>query len=170
MVQLINKSQVSQYLQTAIGISDTEFNKYITEAIEFDIKELLCEDFYNDLLNNSADTKYQTLLDGGNYNYNSKNYNFSGLGKVIAYFAYARFINKTNFVSTSHGFVVKTTPHSEPMKTEDRRSHYHNYRKEANIIFKDVKKFIERNQSDYPDCNYDCSPIIFSDFKTRVIQ
>lgn len=167
---LITKQDVSSYLQTAIGIPDNIFNNYIYEAQEFDLKYLLCEDMYFDLLKNSTDQKYIDLINGKEYTYENKSYSFSGLGKVIAYFTYARFILKSNIVSTSHGFVVKNTQFSETVPLDERRVFYHNYRKEANIIFDDVKKFIERNNSIYPKCELNCSGTKIKTFNTRVIQ
>ncbi len=170
MILLISKSDVENYLQTSIGISESEFNNYIKEAQEFDLKDLLCEDLYYDLLVNSTDQKYVDLLSGKDYTYENKPYTFSGLGKVISYFTYARFILKSNVVSTSHGFVVKKTNFSESVPLEERKIFYHNYRKEANLIFNDVQKYIERNYNDYPECDIDCSVTTTRTFKTRVIQ
>ena len=50
MELLISKNTVEIHLQTAIGYKSSDFDKFIREAQEFDLKELFCEDFYNDLL------------------------------------------------------------------------------------------------------------------------
>ncbi len=154
MNQLITKNGVAGHLNTAIGVSETEFNKFIIEAQDLDIKKLLNELLYNDLLKNHTEAKYVTLLQGGEYQYQDKTYSFTGFGKVIAYYAYARFIRKGSFSSTSHGHVVKTTPHSKPLTAEERLIEYKTYRKEASELFQDVKNFLDRKSSDYDlwDC------------------
>ncbi len=172
MILLTTKTNVSKSLHVAIGVSETDFNKYIQEAQEFDLKELVCEDFYSDLIYKKDKPEWTKIINGGDYEHNGRKYTFSGIAKVLAYFTYARFILKSNISSNSHGFTIKTTPHSTPLPLEERRNFYHTYRKDANTIFEDVKKFIERNISDYPswNCGNDCTPLPKRKFKSKVIQ
>jgi hypothetical protein len=172
MELLINKNTVEQYLQVAIGVTEDQFNIYILEAQDFNLKTLLCEEFFYDLITKKEEEVWKKLIDGGSYVYNGRNYMFPGIAKVLSYFTYARFILKSNVVSTSHGFVTKKSTHSEPLSIEERRNFYHSYRKDANTVFEDVKKFIERNVNDYPswNCNSDCSKTEKASFKSRVIQ
>ncbi len=171
MILLTNKETVSKILQVAIGYNEKEFDVFVKEAQEFDLKPLLCEQFYSDLIHFEFE-KTKDLIEGGCYNYNGAHINFRGLKDVLCYFTYARFILKSNVVSTSHGFVIKKTPHSEPITLEERRNFYYSYRKDANIIFEDVKKYIERNLLDFPSwkCDSNCDKPIKTTFKTRVIQ
>lgn len=174
MELLINKAKVSEILQVAIGYNEDEFNVFIREAQDFDLKPMLCEKFYHLLVKNKSDNdKWQKALDGGVYTYEGYEVEFRGLADVLAYFTQARFIRKSNNVSTSHGFVTKITPHSQPLTTDDKNNMYYKYKKDANIIFTDVKKFIERNISNYEswnDCNDNCNEVKKSKFKTRVVK
>ena len=174
MELLINKAKVSEILQVAIGYNENEFNVFIREAQDFDLKPMLCEKFYHLLVKNKTDDdKYQKALDGGKYIHDNYELEFRGLADVLAYFTQARFIRKSNNVSTSHGFVTKTTSHSQPLTTEEKNNMYYKYKKDANIIFADVKKFIERNISNYEswnDCNDSCNESKSSTFKTRVVK
>lgn len=174
MELLINKAKVSEILQVAIGYNEDEFNVFIREAQDFDLKPMLCEKFYHLLVTNKDDNdKWQKVLEGGDYTYDDYEVDFRGLAGVLAYFTYARFYRKSNNVSTSHGFVNKTTPHSTPLTLEEKNNMYYKYKKDANIIFADVKKFIERNISDYEswnNCNENCVESKSSTFKTRVLK
>ena len=87
---------------------------------------------------------------------------------MISYFAYARYMRKGNIVSTSHGLVTKKTNHSEPVSPAERRTEYHNYKKEANILFEDVKRFLNRKSNDYE--LFDCDSKPRKRFKTGIIQ
>lgn len=173
MVLLINKAKVSEILQVAIGYNEDEFNVFIREAQDFDLKPLLCEDFYFELLEKKEDAEWKLLIDGGDYQYNGKNYSFRGIGDVLAYFTYARFYRKSGNVSTSHGLVNKTTPHSTPLTTEEKNNMYYKYKKDANVIFEDFKNFIERNISTYQSWNSCYEGCVqtrsTSGFQTRVI-
>ncbi|MFL0067766.1 hypothetical protein V2605_03455 [Tenacibaculum maritimum] len=172
MILLTNKVNVSKFLQVAIGYKESDFNKFIEEAQTFDFKELVCEEFYYDLLKKKDEEAWKKLIDGGKYTYNERTYYFKGIADVIAYFTFARFILKAPVVSASHGFVIKETPHSKPLSLEERRNFYYSHRKDANTLFEDTKKFIERNISDFEswNCDSDCSPKITSSFNTTVIQ
>jgi len=172
MILLITKSVVATKLQTAIGYSDADFNSYINEAQEFDLKPLVEENFYFDLLAKKDLEPWKKLIDGGSYQYDERTYNFQGLATVISYFAYARFVMNSNAVSSSHGFVIKTTPNSIPLPLEERRNFSYKRKEEANAMFEDVKKFIDRNISDYPSWhnNNSCEKKLYGPSKTRVIQ
>lgn len=170
MKLLINKDTVALNIQTAIGYNDKEFEYFIREAQEFDFMPLVCEEFFNDLQKDTPE--WRKLIEGGNYDFNGNQYEFSGIGRVISYFAYARFILKSNVVSTSHGFTIKKSPNSEPLSLEERRNFYYSYKADANKIFESTKKYIERNISLYQNwnCGSTCRTQTKGSFKTKVIQ
>lgn len=172
MELLIDKNTVERYLQVAIGVKDEQFKIYIQEAQEFDLRPLVCEEFLYDLIAKRGEIVWKKIIDGGVYDHNDREYMFSGISKVLSYFTYARFILKSNITSNSHGFTIKKTPHSDPIPLEERRNFYYSYRKDANTVFEEVKRFIERNRFDYPswNCDSSCSPRQRGTFKTRVIQ
>ena len=174
MVLLINKQTVANELQVAIGYDSKEFDAFIRDAQDLDFKPLVCEDFYYELLQKNDDADWKKLIDGGDYTYNGKPYSFRGLGAVISYFTYARFFRLSNNVSTSHGFVNKTTPHSTPLANDEKNNMYYKYKKDAHTIFADFKKFIDRNISTYESwnsCHEGCGPSIrTTGFKTHVIK
>ncbi len=172
MELLITKADVSEVLQVAIGYNEQEFNVFIREAQDFDYRELVCEDFFNDMIRKHDEEPYLKLIAGGDYEYDQKEYNFRGLKDVLCYFTYARFILKCNYTSTSHGFTIKKTPHSEPMSLEERRNMYYKYKKEANLIHERVVMFIERsgNYDLWDACNEPCKSSVSTSFKTKVIK
>ncbi len=172
MELLINKNTVATKLQVAIGYNEQEFLNFIREAHEFDLKKVVPEDFYYDLLSNRTDPKWKRLIDGGEYAYKNRVYTFQGISGVLSYFTYARFILKSNVVSTSHGFTIKKTPHSEPLSLEERKNFYYSYQTDANTLLEEVKTFITRNNSDYQswDCNTINDHSSRLSFATRVIK
>lgn len=171
-ILLINKITVSEKLQVAIGYDSKEFETFINEAQEFDFKKLVEEDFFFDLLAKKDETTYKKLIDGGDYEYNGRIYHFQGIATVLSYFSYARFMMSSSAVSTSHGMVVKTTPHSTPLSLEERKNFYYKKREEANLMMTDVVKFIERNINNYPSwkASNNCVQNQTRSFITRIIQ
>ncbi|WP_445454110.1 DUF6712 family protein [Flavobacterium sp. 25HG05S-40] len=169
---LINKAKVSELLQIAIGVPEAEFEKYIEEAQKLDLKKLMCDEFYYDLLKNKGQANFVALINGGDYEYENKSYSHDGLSRVLAYFTYARFQLNSPVVSTSHGMVIKSTPHSEAVSLEERRSTYYKKREDASEFMTEVVKFIERNIEDYPtwNCETSCSGKRSGSFSTRVLR
>ncbi len=156
----INKAKVEEKLPVARGYLKEDFEKlYIREAQEIDVKPLLCEELYYDCTNNIEQKKYALLIEGGVYEVEGKKVYFEGLATVLSYFAYARFILKSNLVSTSHGFTINDTPYSKPVDSKERITAYHSYRKDAYYYFEGVKQYAERNHELYPlwSCNETCS-------------
>jgi hypothetical protein len=149
---LINKTTVEKFLQVAIGYSTVEFERFIREAQEFDFKPLVCEDFYYLLLKNKEIDPYDKILIGQEYLYDDKTYYHQGLEAVLSYFTYARFILKSAAVSTSHGIVQKTTPNSQPLSHSEKKDMYHSHRQDANALFADVIKYMDRKEINYKDC------------------
>jgi hypothetical protein len=167
MEVLINKTDVEKRVQVGIGYNDKNFQQFTREAQEFDLKPLLCEDFYMSLFSLSDPDK-EKIFNGGEYEYNSKTYAYWGLSDVLSYFTYARFLMKSPIVSTTHGIVKKKTPESEPADLGERKNLYYKYRQEANQIFESFKKFAERTNLS----NWNCSdePCKEFKYKSNVIQ
>ncbi|MGV3695498.1 DUF6712 family protein [Flavobacterium sp.] len=172
MTLLTNKTKVSALLQVAIGIEDSEFEKYIEEAQKFDLKPLVCEAFFYDLLAKKDEEPWKKLVDGGTYEFDGRDYEFDGIAGVVAYFAYANFYLNSSAVSTSFGIVTKNNPQSTPVSLEERKNVHYKKRQYANSIMEDVVRFIERNISDYESykCDSGCSPEKKGGFSTRVLD
>jgi len=151
MALLTNKAGVAATLQIAIGYDANEFDAFIREAQDFDLKQALPEKFYFDMLKNSTEANYVKLLNGGEYEFEDIDMTFRGIVKAIDYFSYARFVLNSSSVSTSHGFVVKTTPNSTPLALEERKNIYYKKITEGNIILQEAILFVERTIQDYPN-------------------
>jgi hypothetical protein len=146
---LTTKIKVEEYLQVAIGYSTAEFDRFIREAQEFDLKPLLGDEFYFDLLKNQLIDPYDKIIAGTEYTHNENTYYHEGLNAVLSYFTYARFILKSNAVSTSHGIVTKKTPNSEPISQSEKKDLYYSHRQDANTLFESVVKYMNRNNINY---------------------
>lgn len=155
MSRLISISTVKTYHQIASGINDTEGNKYIQDAQDFDLKPLMPEKFYVDLINNKDTPEWSIIFNGGTYTYDSFDYEFSGLNKCLASFAASRIVLDSNIISTAFGMKVKTTPNSTEPNYQEKKSKSKQLIIEANQLFDEFKIFMDRNADDYENwiCN-----------------
>lgn len=163
---LINKATVEKFLQVAIGYDASDFDRFIREAQEFDLKPLLCDDFYFDMLKKKTELPYTEIIPGQEYTIDGKTYYHEGLEAVLSYFTYARFVLKSGAVSTSHGVVTKKTPNSEPISHSEKKDIYYSCRQDANKLFVDVAKFMDRKDINYKEC-LDCDNTASGDIVTR---
>ena len=65
---IINKGTVQAHLQVAEGVDKKNFKRFVYEAQYIDLRELMCESFYNDLVSKPGycigfgnDEKYSVL-------------------------------------------------------------------------------------------------------------
>ena len=154
---IINKGTVQAHLQVAEGVDKKNFKRFVYEAQFIDLRELMCESFYNDLVSNYTNSIYQNLLVGGSYTFEDKTYYYEGLEICLSYFAYARFISESNIQSTSFGMVRKNSQESERASQRELEAIAQKNTERALLLFQSTKLFLDRNEETYTfwECN-DC--------------
>jgi hypothetical protein len=126
---------------------------YILQAQICDLKPLLGEIFYQDLVTNFASANYQDLLNGKTYIIpNSGNYpiKFEGIKPILCYFAYARYIKRAGFKHTMTGLVAKNTPYSDPIEQNTLLRIANESMSIAGAYQKGLETFLYYNRSAYP--------------------
>lgn len=159
MELLTNASEISDRLNVSIFRKDFDMEKYIREAQLFDLKPLVCDDFFQDLTSGNPMRDYDLLLYGGNYTFQERNYYFEGLKAVIAYFAYARYVFTSHQTDTPFGIKEKNYHDGTPLTQAERRDMRTIYLQNADILWKDCVKYIERNIKNFPEwenCSENC--------------
>lgn len=169
MELLISIEDIKKYFDIANGRNEKEINKYIQEAQMFEFKQLFPEKFFNDLLKNKNETNYSELLDGKEYEYDDFNYSFEGLKAVLAHFTYSIYMLKGNMKDTSFGLVNKNSNQSDPVDFKERNTWSHSYKKQADMLWQDVKNYLDRFASEFPIWE-ECINSARKSFKTKVIQ
>lgn len=125
-------------------------NQHISDAQFVDVQKLLGLDFYNDLIRNYTDIKYQTLLNGGSYVYNNTTYTNVGLKSVIVFYAYARYVLMGSQTDTPFGYIEKTTSDSVRVSEGGKKNMFKENQNIAFNYWENVRHFLDRNSSDYP--------------------
>lgn len=169
---LIDKAQVNSLIDAKIGtgVSDDQFNKYCREAQEIDFKKLVRDAFYFDILKNAAEADYLKILDPHEYMIDDNTYYHSGIKTVIAYFAYSRYMMLGPMESTTHGIVVKKTPHSEPADRNSRKDAYYMLRDNAVAVWTEVERYIKENLDTFDLYGGHCGDTDTADFETTIIK
>lgn len=157
MKLLVNKQECSKYLSVSLFRKEEDFNRFIREAQMFDLKKLVCEELYQDIVSDAPANDYTLLLEGGSYTFEGKKYEFAGLKVVLAYFAYARYIFVGHQVDTPMGIKVKENQDSETISQTERRDVRTMYKQQADMLWQDCKRYLERTTSNIGDCNDGCS-------------
>ena len=147
---LVDKTDIINHVEISKGVKDAKKNPYIKNAERLDLRPLLGELLYNDLVKNPTDTENVKLLDPFEYTYEGNLYNHEGLKKVLCLFAGARYFLYGSFTDTPFGYVQKNTPDSTPGEYNDRKSKYTNEKQIAMSFYSDVEKFLNRNSSLFP--------------------
>lgn len=152
MSLLISRTDFNTYNRK---ISDSAFNKgildqFIRDAQFVDLKELVGDDFYFDMITNSNTTEYQALINGGIYQYGGKTYTNVGLKAVIVHFAYARYVLMGSNTDTPFGMVVKQDNNSQQTPANKNKMIWRMNKNMAVSYWENARRFIERNKSDYP--------------------
>jgi hypothetical protein len=144
-----------KYIASSIKNNDS-WSQFCSEAQMFDIKIWLGDPLLDEIINQAStlpttiSLTNQTLLDGGKYIYQGRTYMFQGLRNCIAYYAFARFTNRTAFNYTAAGIVVKDSDLSTPISDKVMQRLETESRLMADAIQCEIIAFLNRNYLNYP--------------------
>lgn len=95
-----------------------QLDPFILEAQEFDIREVLGDPMYFQILEDAPafnTPKWNKLFNGCDYVFEGKNYKHEGIKASLIYFTYARYLQQSNAHATPMGMRVKTHQYSDPI-------------------------------------------------------
>lgn len=145
---IFTKQDVEQYLRLSFYILQADFERYAREVLLFDLKPLMCEEFFEDLTTNPQN--YPLLLEGGMYDYNGSRYHFEGLRGALSYFFYSRYILTSHQQDTKFGIKEKNYQDGTPLSATERRDTSLMYKQNASTLWEACQKYIERNSALFP--------------------
>ncbi len=170
-ILLIDRAEMTKHVVISQTTYDDVLNKFINDAQFLDIQDLLGVEMYYDLLQNSTETNYTTLLDTGAYTHNGKNYFNVGLRTVISYYANARYIKFGSVQDTPFSLVEKTNDWSERVTEKSKQVLYKENQQIAFKYWRNVEAFLNRNKSEYPlwDLDGECDVRQYRTFRINKI-
>ena len=156
MITLI-KADFTIIGQVALHCDQRKLDIAINEAIQFDLRPMLCDFFWK--LNDEWDSEeklWRQLIDGGSYkNCKDNNVSFMGMKNALVYFAYSRYIIINSFDDTPNGQVTKTNQFTIPKPLKEMEAYATKYKNMAMIALKDTEKYICKNEDEDAFESYD---------------
>ena len=155
MAYLITKTDIKTYRPTA-ELDDARINPFIIEAQNMDLRPVLNDVLFYDFITKFNVTldpmyaKYQKLLNGGTYTYNSQTIYFDGVKAMLSYYALARFVVANPVNVTRMGVAIKTLQQSEPADAATIKYFVNDLRGTAIGYQNQIIQFLITNPTDYP--------------------
>lgn len=150
-ILLINKNDFADFKTISRGVEIERIETFIIEAQDFDLKEVMCRNFFFDVLKNYQAPAYQKLIHGETYTDSDQNeIEFKGLKSVLVYFAYARYILRGGVVDTGFGFVQKKTEFSDPISDKEKRDLRDKSRQDAMAYWKECEIYLNEKIETFP--------------------
>lgn len=116
---------------------------YITEAEQMNIKPVLGDRLFLDILQHGDENEqYKVLLNGGTYTAKDGGiYSFVGLKCCVAYFVFAKNVMVGDFQTTRFGVVLKESDYASHISTKERSDCYNDTLEAANSYLRDCLRY-----------------------------
>ena len=170
--QLITLANIQAVKSISLNVNESkQLTPYILEAQNFDLRELLGDAFYLDLVADFVASPsladYSTLFNGGTYTYGSETYHLDGIKLFLIYCTYARYLANSSVIATATGLVHKTNQYSDKVEEKTISRLVSQARSGATFVENNVKEYLSRYSSTYP--LYKCEKQKSTGFKIRNI-
>lgn len=143
--KVITREEIREYKQISKTANDDRLNDIIIQVQINEIRPLLGESLFNDVLENTVN--YGDLLNGSTYDYKGVTYQNYGLKAVIAYYVDAYWKMFGDVTSTPYGNVTKLNQgNSEPITDSFKKSLFTVNKQSAYNIWLNVHSFIVRTE------------------------
>jgi hypothetical protein len=153
MTQLIQISDIQELKPlTSNANPDKKVNTFVIEAQEFDLRPVIGDAFYLELLLKAPGFGgvYDALWNGSTYQCGSTTYSNPGLKAVLIYYSWARITAESNITSTAFGLHAKLNEDSTPISDKALTAIVDKARSGAQAYCHRVVDFLNANSSDYP--------------------
>jgi len=155
MIALVVKADLDDYKYIADSVKNsTSWPQFVSEAQMLDVKPWLSDalllEIVGEFTTPPISAANQTLLDGGTYTYQTRDYFFQGLKACIMYYAFARFTNRTAYNYTAAGIVIKDSDLSTPVGDKIIQRMETEARLTAEAIKCEIVVYLNRNHTLYP--------------------
>lgn len=128
------------------NINEERLLAYITEAEMMNIKPVLGDNLFHQLLSDDSDTNdlIVRLMSGGSYEYKGEIFHFTGLKTAISYYVFAKNVMVGDFQPTRYGIVLKESDYSTHISTAERSACYNDSIEVANSYLQDCIDYCKR--------------------------
>lgn len=167
---LIDKTDISNHREISKSVRDDKINPYIEDAEMLDLKPLLGNALYFDLVKNSSDEKYVNLLEPKEFVVEDITYKHVGIKKVLSIFANARYVLFGSHTDTGFGLVQKSHQDSVHVSQSSKRDIYTKEQQTASQYFSDIAFYLNNNTETYTLWNQGCKNRFTGGFRISKIS
>ena len=163
-MNIINQTTLQRFEDISLNIKPERLNVFIGKAQELDLKPFLGYALYFDLLkhfNNDGTLKddapqpYKDLVNGTEYlDKRGHIVLYQGLGPLMVYFTFARFIEGDAVHYTATGPVIKQREGGNSLTAADITKLVEQQRGTANAYANEAERFLRDHQADFPLWSY----------------
>lgn len=163
-MNIINQTTFQRFEDISINIKPERLNVFISKAQELDLKPFLGYALYYDLIKHlnddgtikdDAPQAYKDLVNGAEY-LDKRGYIvlYQGLGPLLVYFTFARFIEDDAIHYTATGPVIKQREGSTNLSVTDVTKLAQQQRSIANAYANEAERFLRDHRDDFPLWTY----------------
>ncbi|MGD2113420.1 MAG: hypothetical protein PVG07_00095 [Acidobacteriota bacterium] len=149
MANLITATEFASFRNVSIKRDDAKIDEAISLAQQSDLLEILGE-FYFDVIKNAAEASYSELMNGSEFEYNGESFEHAGIKKLLADYAYSRYIYMKPVNDTAFGFIVKETQDGTPVDRNYLKDMQKQAQVDAGVKFKFIELYILANTATFP--------------------
>jgi hypothetical protein len=161
---LINRAGIAKYKQISKTVHDDKLNDVIRQVQIDELRPLLGERLFNDLMQNTEN--YNDLMEGGTYEYRGITYTNYGLEAVLAYYVYAYYTMFGSVTDTPFSMVNKINPgQSEPIDYSFKKNMFTTNKNSAFNIWNNVRLYLIRTENPL----FRACDVVKNNFKIRKI-
>lgn len=148
MANLITSTELKTLRDLGNKIDLSKADESIMLAQNSELYDVL-GDFLFDVIDNATDPAWLDLMDGSTFTYNSLSYTHAGIKSLLADLAYSRYLQVININMTPFGAVTKSDDNSTPVDRTTLRDHALQARRDADIKWSLIKKYLETDKSTF---------------------
>jgi hypothetical protein len=141
MENLITNIEFADYRSVSKKINEGKTNEAISLAQSTDLNNIL-GDFYFDVYKNRNEESYADLMSGSQFTYQGEEFFHFGIKKLLADYAYARYVHEINSNLTPFGFQEKMTNDSKSVDRNTINDKSKQAQIDAGVKFRIIEKFI----------------------------
>lgn len=151
---IIDTNDIRKYKDISLHTPDSRINEYIRDSQEQDLRLLLGNSFYFDVLSNLANPVYSDLLNGCDFEKDSSTWTQQGLKAVLVEFFWGRYTYFGVTNDTPFGNTIKLSDFSKETESKDRRDIWAQSKERANGYFDIIRVYL--NLSNFEKWNNGC--------------
>lgn len=138
---LITAIEFASFRNISAKLDTPKIEEAISLAQQSDLLEIL-GDFYFDVVKNATEASFKDLIDGSEFTYQGLTYEHAGIKRLLADFAFARYLYTVNVNLTPFGAVSKLSQDSEGIDRNTIKDLSKQAQIDAGVKFRFIEKYL----------------------------